>query len=111
MKTYQLVRKALNPSNNGIYNFCPYCLKDFERKNQNKNITYKEAMDPLFYVKNLIITENKKGETVKELDEHWECNRCHRCLTSDDWLKMYCVKPDGSRFKAEDFDNERVATV
>lgn len=97
-KTYLLTKKTLNPSNNGKYNYCPYCLKDFEEKNQNKNISYKETMDPLTYFKFMIVDQNQKGETYKAIDEYWECQRCKKHLTPDDFLKSYCVRPDGTSY-------------
>jgi uncharacterized CHY-type Zn-finger protein len=98
VKTYLISKKTLNPTTNGKMNYCPYCLKDFDQKNQNKNISYKETMDPLTYFKFMNINQNAKGETFKEIEEYWECNRCKKHLTPKDFLIAYCIRPDGTKY-------------
>lgn len=108
-----ITRMQLHPLKNGRMNYCPYCLKVFSEKNKNKNITYKDVMEPLVYVKYQINHETDNGDMVTELEEYWECKRCGKHLTADDFLCAYGARADGTSYSQPPrrSTNERLVTT
>lgn len=91
MKSYLLTSRLLNAKDNGIYNYCPYCMKKWkEQFKDSPNASYLDSLKPLTYKKYLVLDgKDKHGDDIKYIDEFWECSRCDKKLTTDDFL-VYC---------------------
>lgn len=98
MKYFNLERKQLSTDGNGKYNYCPYCIKDIKKLTPDKD--YKEVMKPIIYNKVLCVDDEhfkENGDNVKWIEEFWECPRCRKKLTDEDYVLHYVKKDEGVR--------------
>lgn len=91
MKQYLLAKHQLHPNNNGEMNYCPYCLKGL--KDEKVSFNFRDILHPLTYFKFLEVAQTKDGKEYKAINEYWECDRCTRKLTPEDFSKVYGDKP------------------
>lgn len=99
-KVFELSRVQLKPSDNQM-SYCPSCLCEFKQKNKNGAVNFKDTLPPLVHVKKLIVYYDKDGNATKALDEWWECGRCQKHNAPEDFIRAYCLRPDGTRYSEQ----------
>ena len=92
-----LLEKECKKDENGQYNFCPYCLKDFRRNNKGKAISYKDCLPALKFRKYYCV-EIVDGKQNKYCEEVFFCENCNRELTDIDFLNAYCLVTKGRKY-------------
>ena len=65
------------------YDYCPYCVK--EQREAGRSWT---ELPPLFKILTATYMDNYKRDLV---ETKWECPKCHRISTTDDFIKFYCA--------------------
>lgn len=97
-KTYLLVKKQLK--SDSIYAYCPCCYQRIKSQT-SKSMTYKDILQPLFYIKELWVWKDKDGNDCKSVEEHYHCDRCNGDYTDRDFVKAYCVDLNGNKYTDE----------
>lgn len=95
MKRYLLQKTQL--SKNNKYNYCPYCVDEYTRQNGKEKSNYMEILSPITYQRIMEVDKDKNGNETKYVDEFWECSRCKKKLTSEDFRMRYCASSVGEK--------------
>ena len=66
-----LFEKRMHATENGKYNYCPYCLADFHRKQKESKATvnFRDIFKPLMFRKYFCIEQTEDGKRNKFTDK------------------------------------------
>lgn len=74
-----------------IYAYCPYCVRKVKKE---KGEDWKNGLEKMWQVTYGEFVVFDETRAIASKDTGWVCDTCHREITTDDFLAIYCSKKE-----------------